>query len=111
MDAAGYSWSGLKQAWQQEAAFRQEVLLCVVLFPAAFWLGSNLLETALLLVSLFVLLIVELLNSALEAVVDRVGSEWHVLSGRAKDIASAAVLIALVQVAVIWLLVALHRFL
>jgi diacylglycerol kinase (ATP) len=100
--AAGYSWAGLKAAYTGESAFRQETWLCVVAAPLAFWLAKTWEQAALLLGSLLLLLIVELLNSAIEAVVDRVSFERHELSKRAKDIASAAVLMALVLAAGIW---------
>lgn len=100
--AAGYSWAGLKAAYTGESAFRQETWLCVVAAPLAFWLAKTWEQAALLLGSLLLILIVELLNSAIEAVVDRVSFERHELSKRAKDIASAAVLMALVLAAGIW---------
>lgn len=102
LHAARYSWLGLKAAFVHEAAFRQELLLVVVLAPIAFWLTSEPVELALLIGSLLLVLIVELMNSAIEAVVDRFGGEQHELSGRAKDIGSAAVLISLLNVAIIW---------
>jgi len=102
--AAGYSWAGLKAAFIHEAAFRQELALCLVLVPVGLWLGQSGIERALLIGSLFLVLIVELLNSAIETVVDRFGGEQHELSGRAKDIGSAAVFIALLNAAVIWAL-------
>ncbi|MCB1614952.1 MAG: diacylglycerol kinase [Pseudomonadales bacterium] len=110
VDAFGYSCTGLKQAWDNEAAFREEACLLVVFIPLAFWLGSTVTEVALLLMSCFIVLITELLNSAIEAVVDRVGAERHALSGRAKDIASAAVLVSLLQVLVVWGLIIWQRF-
>lgn len=100
--AAGYSWAGLKAAYTGESAFRQETWLCVIATPFAFWLAKSWEQAALLLGSLLLVLIVELLNSAIEAVVDRVSFERHELSKRAKDIASAAVLMALVLAAGIW---------
>jgi diacylglycerol kinase (ATP) len=100
--AAGYSWAGLKAAYTGESAFRQETWLCILAAPLAFWLARTWEQAALLLGSLLLLLIVELLNSAIEAVVDRVSFERHELSKRAKDIASAAVLMALVLAAGIW---------
>jgi diacylglycerol kinase (ATP) len=100
--AAGYSWAGLKAAYTGESAFRQETWLVIVAAPLAFWLGQGWVQIALLLGSLVLLLIVELLNSAIEAVVDRVSFERHELSKRAKDIASAAVLMALLLAAGIW---------
>ncbi len=101
-NAIGYSWQGLKACYQHEAAFRQELLLCLVLMPIALWLGDNGIERALMIGSLFLIVIVELLNSSIEAVVDRTGTEFHELSGRAKDIGSAAVLISIVNASVIW---------
>ncbi|MCP1338261.1 diacylglycerol kinase [Idiomarina sp. M1R2S28] len=93
---------GLKSAWQYEAAFRQEALMCLILVPVAFYVEASLAERLLLLASLFILLITELLNSAVEAVVDRVGAEFHELSGRSKDLASAAVFFALLFMIVVW---------
>jgi diacylglycerol kinase (ATP) len=109
--AAGYSWAGFQAAFKHEAAFRQELALCLLLLPMAFWLGQSAVERALLIASLLLVLIVELLNSAVEAVVDRFGGEQHPLSGRAKDIASAAVTVALLNVAVIWSLILYDHFL
>ena len=105
--AAGYSWAGLKAAFVHEAAFRQELALCIILIPTGFWLGQTGIERALLVGSLLLVLMVELLNSAIEAAIDRFGGEQHELSGRAKDIGSAAVFIALINVMVIWGLVIL----
>lgn len=108
-NAAGYSMRGLAAAWSNEAAFRQEVMLMVILAPLALLLGQNGLERALLLAVCLVVLIVELLNSAIETVVDRIGMEHHPLSGAAKDIGSAAVFIGLVMVVVVWGLVLYGR--
>jgi len=102
--AAGYSRAGLRAAFVHEAAFRQELALCLALIPAGLWLGQSGIERALLIGSLLLVLIVELLNSAIEAVVDRFGGEQHELSGRAKDIGSAAVFVALLNAVVIWAL-------
>ena len=102
IDATGYSWLGLKAAFKHESAFRQELLLCIILVPVAIWFAESAIEYALLLSSLILILIVELLNSGIEAVVDRFGGEMHKLSGRAKDIGSAAVLLALINAAIIW---------
>ncbi|VAW97849.1 Diacylglycerol kinase [hydrothermal vent metagenome] len=93
---------GLIAAYKNEAAFRQELWLTIILAPVAIYLGHTGVERALLLGSLFLVLIVELLNSAIEAVVDRIGSEHHELSGRAKDIGSAAVMLALLNLTIIW---------
>ncbi len=105
IDAAGYSYKGFKAAFKHEAAFRQELALLLVLSPVAIWLGDNGVEYALLIGSLLLVLITELLNSAVEAVVDRIGPEHHKLAGRAKDIGSAAVFVALVNAALVWLFV------
>ena len=105
--ALRHSFAGLRAAFSREAAFRQELVLAAVLLPVAVWLGEDGVERALMIGSLLLVLIVELLNSAIETVVDRVGAELHDLSGRAKDIGSAAVLISLVNVPVIWALVLL----
>ncbi len=103
--ALGFTWLGLKAAFKHEEAFRQEVLLLIITTPLAFWLGKNGVDVALLIGSVLLLLIVELLNSAVEAVVDRFGGEIHELSGRAKDMGSAAVFIAMINVAMVWFLV------
>ncbi len=105
VSATVFSWQGLKAAFQHEAAFRQELMLAIVLTPAGLWLGNSSLEKALLVAVLLLALIVELLNSAVEAVVDRFGGEQHELSGRAKDLGSAAVFLALLNVVVVWTLV------
>ena len=107
--AAGYSLAGLRVALQHEAAFRQEAALFVILAPLGYWLGRNGIERSLLIGSLVLVLVVELLNSAVEAAVDRIGSEKHELSGRAKDLGSAAVLLALLLVVVVWALVLAER--
>ena len=107
--ATGHSWRGLKGAFVHEAAFRQELLLVVLLLPLAIWLGRTGVERALLVGALLLVLIVELLNSGIEAVVDRIGLERHELSGLAKDMGSAAVLVSLVNVAVIWGFVLFER--
>lgn len=100
--ATGYSLQGLRACFSNEAAFRQELLLVAVLLPASFWVGETVLEWFALVAPLILLLIVELLNSAIEATVDRIGDEPHPLSGRAKDIGSAAVLLSLMLIATIW---------
>ena len=97
--------AGLAAAWRNEEAFRQELLLGLALIPLALWLGESGAERALLIGSLFVLFIVEILNTAVEAVVDRIGLERHELSGLAKDLGSAAVALAITQGVVVWLLV------
>jgi diacylglycerol kinase (ATP) len=100
--AALNSWSGLRQAYREEAAFRQETWLAVVMIPAAFWLGESWAEVALLAGVVVLVLIVELLNSAVEAAIDRISADWHALSKRAKDIGSAAVLLSLLLCAAVW---------
>ncbi len=100
--AAGYSAKGFKAAWKYESAFRQEVVLACALTPFAFWLGRTPVEVALLVATLLGVVIVELLNSAVEAVVDRVGDEPHTLSGRAKDLGSAAVFVSLCLTVIVW---------
>lgn len=103
------SWGGFRGAWREEAAFRQEVVAAIVLVPLGLWLGENGVERVLLVGSVFLVLIVELLNSSIEATVDRIGVERHQLSGLAKDLGSAAVLLSLVLVVVVWALVLLDR--
>jgi diacylglycerol kinase (ATP) len=107
--AAVNSWSGLRMAFVGESAFRQEVILAVVMLPAAFWVGRNWEQVALLAGSVMLVLIVELLNSGIEAVVDRVSYEWHDLSKRAKDLGSAAVLVSLLLCGGIWLAALVQR--
>ena len=108
--AAGYSAKGFRAAWKYESAFRQEVVLTATLIPLAFLLGRNPVEVGLLIASLLLVVIVELLNSGIEAVVDRIGDEPHQLSGRAKDLGSAAVFLALILTLVLWASVAMDRF-
>jgi diacylglycerol kinase (ATP) len=108
--ATGYSIEGLKTAYRGESAFRQETWLAVFLLPTALWLGRGWVETALLAGSVLLVLIVELLNSGIEAVVDRVSFELHDLSKRAKDLASAAVFLSLMLCGGIWLAALWHRF-
>jgi len=110
INATVYSLKGLRAAWRNETAFRQEVILTVVLVPAAFWLGTTKAQQALLLFSCLLVLIVELLNSAIETTVDRIGPEDHPLSGRAKKWGSAAVMLSLIAAAVVWALVAWDRW-
>jgi diacylglycerol kinase (ATP) len=100
--ASVYSWQGLMATFRHEAAFRQELLLLIVLSPIALWLGDNTLEKGLLIASLLFVLIVEILNSAIESIIDLVSPEQHELAGRAKDQGSAAVLLALLLATIIW---------
>ncbi|MDJ0928227.1 MAG: diacylglycerol kinase [Gammaproteobacteria bacterium] len=108
--ATGYSLSGLNAAWRSEEAFRQEAVLALIMLPGAFWLGTTLLERLLLACSVLLVLIVELLNTAIEYTVDRIGTDHHELSGRAKDMGSAAVMLSLVLAAMIWVSIAWARF-
>lgn len=105
MNAFGYSLEGFKAAFKHEDAFRQEVFLAIILIPLAFYLGKSPIEKALMIASVLLVLIVELLNSAIEAAVDHTSTEHHALAKRAKDIGSAAVFLALSIVAVVWGLV------
>jgi diacylglycerol kinase (ATP) len=109
--AAGYSMAGLRMAYRSESAFRQEFWAAVLLIPLAFWLGRGWLETSVLIGSVLVMLIVELLNSAVEAAIDRVSFELHDLSKRAKDMASAAVLLSVLLCAGVWIAALWQRFL
>jgi diacylglycerol kinase (ATP) len=107
LNAFHYSLSGLKEAYRNEDAIRQEVLLATILLPLAFWLESASIGRALMIGSVLLLLIVELLNSAIEATVDRISLDDHRLAKRAKDIGSAAVLITIINMVLIWTLVLL----
>ena len=109
LHAFGYSMEGLSAAIRFESAFRQEAALAVVLLPAAFWLGRNWIEVALLAGSVLLVMIVELLNTGIETAIDRIGPEWHDLSKRAKDMGSAAVLLSLLLCGGIWIAAILHR--
>lgn len=100
---------GFRSTYKHEEAFRQEVWLCLVMIPLGLWLGETGVERALLVGPLLLVLIVELMNSAIESVVDRIGTEHHKLSGRAKDQGSAAVFVSLMLVALCWVLVLFFR--
>lgn len=108
--AIQFSAQGIADAWKHEAAFRQEIIAGIVLAPVAFWLGRDAMEILMLLMALVCVLIVELMNSAIEATVDRIGDEHHELAGRAKDMASAAVGFALLIVCAVWGTVIVQRF-
>lgn len=108
--AAGYSAAGLKAALKFEPAFRQEIALFIVLAPLGFWLGRDGVERSLLIASLLLVLVVELLNSAIETAVNRMSEQPHALSGRAKDLASAAVFVSMLLVMLVWTLVLADRF-
>ncbi|QUM83415.1 MULTISPECIES: diacylglycerol kinase [unclassified Moritella] len=103
--ATGYSWQGLRAAFKYESAIRQELLLLIIFTPIALLLDVSHVDKILLVASLVLVLIVELLNSAIEAVVDRIGTEHHELSGRAKDIGSAAVFVSLCLAIFIWFMI------
>ena len=100
--AAGYSWKGFKSTWKHEAAFRQEVILFTLMAPLAFWIGETASERVILIAVLLIVLVVELLNSAVESVVDRIGEDYHKLSGRAKDQGSAAVFLSFFIAILVW---------
>ena len=110
INATFFSMAGFRAAWRDEAAFRQELLLSIVLIPTAFWVGRTAVERSLLIGSCLIVLIVELLNTGIENVVDRFGEERHRLSGQAKDMGSAAVFTSLMLTLVIWSLIAWERF-
>ncbi len=110
VDAQMYTIKGLKAIWKYEAAFRQECALAAVMIPAAFWVGTDAVQVSLLVGVCLIVLIVELLNSAVEAVVDRIGEEMHELSGRAKDMGSAAVFVSLCLAGLTWILILWQRF-
>ncbi|SMN16453.1 Diacylglycerol kinase [uncultured Candidatus Thioglobus sp.] len=100
-----FSMKGLKTCYQSEVAFRQEVWLAIILLPLALIFGKMGVEQAILIASVFLVLIVEILNSAVESVVDRISDEYHVLSGAAKDMGSAAVWLSLTLLIIIWLII------
>ena len=111
INAFKYSIAGFKAAWKNEEAFRQEIILAVFIIPAGLLLGTTAVERALLISTYLLIPLTELLNSAIESIVDRVGSEHHELSGRAKDIGSAAVLLIICVAVIVWVLIAYDRFL
>ena len=108
INAFGFSMQGFKAAYKHEEAFRQEVFVLALAVPLAIWLGEGAIEIILLIGSILLLLVVELLNSAVEATVDRFGGEIHELSGRAKDMGSAAVLVMSITAAMVWVLILLN---
>ena len=107
--AYGYSLNGLRSTWRSEAAFRQECLLAVFLLPEALWLGDTAIQKSLLIFVVLLVLVVELLNSAIEAAIDRIGPERHDLSAHAKDAGSAAVFISMLAAGIVWLLMIMER--
>lgn len=108
--AAKWSMQGLRAAWLHESSFRLEVYLFVILAPLGWWLGENGVERALMIGSVLLVLSIELLNSAVEAVIERYGPEHHELAGRAKDMGSAAVFVLLLNVALVWAAILLPRW-
>jgi diacylglycerol kinase (ATP) len=107
--ALGFSLDGLKAAWRSEWAFRVDVVLCAALAPLAMWVGGNGVERAVLIGSLALVVMAELINSGIEAVVDRIGPDRHELSKKAKDVGSAVVLVALLNAGIIWVLILTER--
>ena len=105
-----WSGAGIKSAWQKELAFRVEAIIIIVMVPLGIWLARSAAERALLIASCLLILIVELLNSAIEAVVDRIGTDHHELSGRAKDMGSAAAFFSQLTAGIVWALIAYDRF-
>ena len=110
-NAVVYSWAGLKAAWDNEMAFRAEVIVIAFLMPFGIWMGETAVQWALLIGSSLLVLITELLNSAVEKVVDRIGTEHHILSKQAKDLGSAAAGVSMLTAVVVWGLIAYERFL
>ena len=111
LDAYKYSLKGLRAAWRHEEAFRQESMLALIMLPVAIWLGTNASQRSILIITVVLVVIVELINSAIEAVVDRISTSHHPLSGQAKDIGSAAVMLSLLLCASCWTMIAVERFL
>ena len=111
LKAVIWSMAGIKAAWKNEQAFRWEAAIVLLMMPVGLWLGRTAVERALLIACSMSILITELLNSAVEAVVDRIGPERHELSKRAKDLGSAAAFISMITAAVVWGLIAYERFL
>ena len=110
MLASRYSWQGLRAGWRTQAALRYELCLLLFTVPIALWLGRSSVERALLIGSCLLVIVVELINSAIETVVDRIGGDLHELSGRAKDLGSAAVFCSIVLAATIWFVLALDSW-
>lgn len=108
LNAFGYSLAGIKAAYQNEDAFRQELLMAVVLIPLAFYLAETRLEIAFMVACVLLVIIVELINSSIEATVDRISLENHLLAKRAKDIGSAAVMLSLFNLVIVWGLIVLR---
>jgi len=111
INATRYSWQGYKAAWKTEEAFRQEAILAMIMIPVAVFLPVELVEKLLMISTVVLVVIVEIINSAIEAAIDRFGNEIHPLSGKAKDLGSGAVLLALFLCGGVWLSILIHRFL
>jgi len=105
IDAAGYSMKGIQHSWKNESAFRQELVLAAIMLPAAVFIGRTPAEVAILMLSVFVVIITELLNSGLEAIVDKASPEINPLAGAAKDCGSAAVFFSLIATFIVWLII------
>ena len=110
-NAVIYSWDGFKAAWDDEMAFRTEVIVIAFMTPVGIWIGETATQWAILIGSSLLVLITELLNSAVEKVVDRFGPEHHILSKQAKDLGSAAAAVSMLTAAIVWALIAYERFL
>jgi diacylglycerol kinase (ATP) len=110
INAGKYSAAGFKAAWINEEAFRQEITLAILVVPSGLWLGQSWTQRAILVGIYFIIPLTELLNSAIEATVDRVGQERHELSGRAKDLGSAAVVLSICIALIVWVIIACERF-
>lgn len=111
INAFRYTFAGFRAAWVNEEAFRQEMIVAIFVIPLGIWLGTSAIERAVLIGIYFIIPVTELLNSAIEAIVDRVGEEPHELSGRAKDIGSAAVFLSICITIIVWIIIAFERFL
>jgi diacylglycerol kinase (ATP) len=110
-NAVIYSWAGLKAAWDNEMAFRTEIIVIALMMPIGIWIGETAVQWALLIGSSLLILITELLNSAVEKVVDRISTEHHILSKQAKDLGSAAAAVSMLAAVIVWGLIAYERFL
>ena len=108
--AMGYSLAGFRAVWKNEEAFRQEICVLILVIPAGLWLGTSFTQRAFLISVYLIVPMIELLNSAIEAIVDRIGPEPHILSGRAKDLGSAAVLLSICIAVIVWVLISCERF-
>jgi len=109
-NAVIYSWAGLKAAWDNEMAFRTEIIVIALMMPIGIWIGETAVQCAALIGSSLLILITELLNSAVEKVVDRISTEHHILSKQAKDLGSAAAAVSMLAAVIVWGLIAYERF-